>query len=420
MMMATVFSTARRWVVVSALVGAAACSGPGMDPGAFGPRPEPVTVVEVAPVGTGSVLDELVTNATLEAERQADLFPLTTGKVLSVLVDEGDRVVRGQLLATVEATALGAGAERAGAEVAKQARDLDRLTELHGRGAVSDLELQNAQHALATARSSAREASASYSGARIEAPFDGLVALRDVRVGALASPSTRAFQVVDPTTTRVVAAIPERDAGRVTVGQLVRLVSAYDPSMSAMGRVDRVSPVVDANTGTLRVTVVADPGQTALRPGQFVSVRLVVDRHDDVLVVPRDTIVYEDGRPIVYRMVVDEPKAEAEVPAADAPAAGGFDLSKWFGGGAPAEPVADEEPTVAYVARRTPVVLGLVDQELAEIKEGLAAGDPVVVVGQSNLRDGAPVRTPEMVREAEAAAEAKKSAEAPGTGGSEG
>jgi multidrug efflux pump subunit AcrA (membrane-fusion protein) len=82
--------------------------------------------------------------------------------------------------------------------------------------------------------------------------------------------------------------------------------------------------------------------------------------------------------------------------------------------------VADEEPTVAYVARRTPVVLGLVDQELAEIKEGLAAGDPVVVVGQSNLRDGAPVRTPEMVREAEAAAEAKKSAEAPGTGGSEG
>jgi membrane fusion protein (multidrug efflux system) len=365
-----------------------------------------VSVVEVSLVGRGAVADQVSASAVVESELTANLVPEATGIINEILADEGDPVVEGQVLATLENVALGTGAARARAEVARLADQASRTRALFEQGAISARELGEAEHALNTARLSLREASAGYGNTRILAPFDGVVALRNVKVGELATSATMAFQIVDLDALRVVASFPERELGRVRPGQPVRLASAYDTEQAATGIVQRVSPVVDSNTGTFRVTVSVDPGQTVLRPGQFVTVTVEVGRHQGVPVVPKKALVYEDGVPVVYR-VVDAPEPEADAEDAEADEASDGEGGSWwpFGGQEEVvddEEVEDDEPKgPKLVAERRVVTLGLVDDDWAEVEEGVDPDDTVVTVGQSHLRDGARVRPQETADDVE-------------------
>ncbi len=358
---------------------------------------ERATVVETQTVATGSVGDSLSSSAVVESEAMADLFPVTSGIVKEIRVEEGDPVVEGQVLAVIDNASVAAGSARARADVERLQAEVARLESLSAQGAVSSREVDEARHSLRTARTSAWEAGAGVGQTRIKSPINGIVAMRDIRVGELASSGARAFQVVDLDRLRVVASLPERDLPRVAVGQSVTLVSAYDPNVKTTGVVGRVAPVVDPTSGTFRVTVNLSQDQTVLRPGQFVSVEIEVDRHDDVLVIPREAVVYEDGSPVAYRMI-DKP---IEVDTGDEEAEDGEDAD------------SDTEDTgPKFIAERVVITVGLMDNTWAEITEGMALDDEVVVVGQSNLRDSAPIRTPAMVAEAELRAEARADAAA--------
>lgn len=372
--------------------------GPGGPGGEGGPRKEPVTVVEVQEVAPGEVAETLKASAVVESERAASLFPSASGVVLSIHADEGDHVTAGQLLAVLDNVSLDATAERAIAEVGRLEEQVREMEALASSGAVSSRELDDLRYQLQTARTSRREASRTFGQTRITAPFAGVVARRNVRLGELATGGTAAFEVVDLAQLRVVASLPERDLSRVAVGQPARLISAYDPDAVAIGRVSRISPVVDAGSGTFRATIEVAGDQRVLRPGQFVTVDLEVDRRRDVVVVPKRAVVYEDGNPVVYTKIVAPPpeeKAEEVASATDA----GF-LASLFGKKAepPAEDAeAEEEAADApkWVAERVPVKLGLVDEINAEILEGVEGGENVIVLGQSHLRDGARIRTPD-------------------------
>lgn len=370
-------------------------------------KPEPVTVVELGTAERGAVAEVLTTSASVESEASADIVPSTTGIVVSVHHDEGDPVKKGDLLAVLDNVNLDASAERASADLRRLQGQYDEMLRLKASGAVSSRELEDLAYQLENAKTSMREASRSFGQTRLVAPFDGVVAARDVRVGELAGSGRAAFKVVDLTTLRVVAQLPERDLSRVAVGQKAVLISAYDEDARTDGEVQRIAPVVDAASGTFRVTVSVDPAQKALRPGQFVTVDLEVDRREDVVVVPRKAIVYEDGAPVVY---VYGPATEEDLAASKKKSKGGGDWgggdwgsgaggggSSWwaslFGGEEEAdEAKADEAPAEVWVARRTSVELGLVDADRAQILSGLDEGARVITVGQSHLRDGARVR----------------------------
>lgn len=333
-----------------------ACGGD--EKGAEEEDARPVTVVETQVVERGSVVERIATTAVVEAERSADLVPVNPGTVLSVHADDGDAVQRGDLLAVLENVALQAGADRSRAEVARleaQLRDSERL---HAQGAISQRDLDDLRYQVQSARVNAREAGRSYGQTRLTAPFDGVVGRRDVKVGELATGSTVAFQIVDLESLLVRADLPERDMGRVRTGQTARLVSAYDEELRGTGIVERVAPVIDPSSGTFRVTVDLGPDEP-LRPGQFVKVELEVDRHEDVLVVPRKAVLWEDGRAHVFVMAPSEEE-----------------------GAGPDDRVAD----------RRLLEPGLMDDLSMEVLGGIEVGDEVIVVGQSNLKEGARVR----------------------------
>ena len=392
----------------------AACSGSSAEKRgewSKGAKGERASVVSVEPAGLGEVAEYLVTNATVESESQADLFPQVSGRVVKVFKDDGDPVVRGEVLAIVENVGLDANAERATSELKKQESETEKLRVLHAKGAISDKELADAVYLLQSARTSSREARATFGETKIRAPFDGVVAAREVRVGGSASSGQRAFQVVDLSKLRVVAALPEREMSRVQVDQAVRLNSAYDESQEAVGRVERVAPVVDAASGTFRVTISLDASQSLLRPGQFVTVQIEVERRTQVLTVPRPSVVYEDGLPVVYRMIDKPPEEEDEKKEDDA----SKEKSSWFSFGKPPSAEKDKDDTEEdekpqKVAERVSVELGLMDDKLAQILSGVEEGDVILVIGQSSLRDGALVQTPEMAQAEKEAEAAKKEA----------
>jgi membrane fusion protein (multidrug efflux system) len=324
--------------------------------------------------------------------------------VLKVLRDDGDKVRKGDVLAILENVSLDANAQRAAAELAKQEAETEKQRSLFAKGAISEKELADAEYLLKSAQTSALEAKHSFGETKLRAPFDGVVAAREVRVGETASGGQRAFQVVDLNRLRVVASLPERDMGRVRLGQTVRLVSAYDAERKGEGTVVRLSPIVDATSGTFRVTIALAPDQSVLRPGQFVEVNIEVDRRVDVLTVPRPAVVYEDGLPVVFHMVEPPPPEEKEASDEKEEA----ETSWWAKKDEDEDDDASELDIPKKSAKRMSIELGLVDDTSAEVLSGIAQGDLIVVIGQSNLKDGASIRTPEMLKEAEEKAAAEK------------
>ncbi|RME20883.1 MAG: efflux RND transporter periplasmic adaptor subunit [Deltaproteobacteria bacterium] len=369
-------------------------------------EPDRRVLVEAAPVQRGDVADYLVTTGTLESEAQADIIPEATGVVTRILVEEGDTVRRGQLLAELSNPSLEAAAERARVELARARREAESARALHARGAISDAELRAAEDALTTAEASFSEAAATSDFTRIESPIDGTVAVRDLRVGELAGQG-RAFQIVDLDHLRVIVRLPEKDLDRVRVGQPVVLQGAYDDQPRGQGRVARISPVVDPQTGTVRVTIEVDADTTDLRPGQFVKVRIEVARHEDVLTIPRRALTWIDGEPVAWKVVdatpdeaedsSDEGAAEEAAGSDDGP---GF-LAKLLGrtGNEDEADGTDEEPAPPpwplREAERADLEIGFVDTTSVEVLSGLAEGDLVVTVGNDNLRSGTPLRLPD-------------------------
>lgn len=343
----------------------------------------PVTVVQAAEVVTGEVSDALLASATIEAEAMADLSPVASGMVIEVARDVGDKVRKGELLAVIENANLDASQQVTASEVRSIGQRLEEMERLFAQGAVSSRDLEDLRQQFTTSQIRAQEASRSAGETRLVAPFTGVVAARDVKVGELASSAKRAFQVVDLSTLRVRAKLPERDLGRVRVGQTARLVSAYDEARTATATVTRISPVVEVTSGTFEVLLTVDPSQDALRPGQYVSVELQVDRHEGVVVIPRDAIVWDHGQPVAFRMEpappepVDTDTTEEEEPEAD-------DTDK--------KPEVDTGPRL--IARRVELALGLMDARSAEVTSGLTLGDRIIVIGQMGLKDGARVREP--------------------------
>src|SRR5690606_25335969 len=210
---------------------------------------------------------------------RVDVVPRQAGTVVEVLVEEGDRVRAGQVLARLDDAEWRLQADQAEArataarEAAARARslqDLELVSEQEVERLVSEARVAEAELGLARLR---------VDHARITAPIAGTVTHRYVERGQLVNTSSAAFGIADLDRLEALVGVPEREASRVHVGQVARVVLQEGAGPVAEGRVERIRPVVDATSGTVQVTVTipaANDG-VVLRPGQFVNIDLVTE-----------------------------------------------------------------------------------------------------------------------------------------------
>jgi membrane fusion protein (multidrug efflux system) len=355
-------------------------------------------LVETKAVASGSVAQQLITHGSLESEAAADITPEAAGVVTQINAEEGDFVTKGQLLAVLSSPSLEARNERAQVELLQAQRIAKQANTLHEQGAISDTEFSEAKATLAIAEASFREARKSRGFARLTSPINGTVAVRNVRLGELAGGAQPAFQVVDLDRLRVIVQLSEKDLSNLHTGQSVELAGAYDEDARASGSVLRISPVVDAQTGTVRVTIAVETGTTSLRPGQFVKVRIETDRHSDVLTIPRKAVYWQDGNPVAWR-VIPKPANEDEEQEDDEPESeeSGFFAKMFSDDDNEDDEVEKEDPwknVPLRIVERVNLEVGYTDADLAEIVSGLNIDDQIVTLGGETLRPSAQIKLP--------------------------
>ena len=300
--------------------------------------------VEVSAVARRSIAASYAGTASLEAPQEAQVVAKTSGVLLQLFAEEGDRVKAGQVLARIDADKTRLEVERQQATVNKLANNYRRSQELLAQRLVSTEASDQIRYDLESARASLGLAKLELSYTNITAPISGVIAQRMVKAGNLVALNSPVFRVVNTAHLEGVLNVPERETGRLKAGLPVRMVVDAVNGKFFVGKVDRISPVVDAGSGTFRV-VCAFENAADLRPGMFGRMEIVYDQRADVLTLPRTALLEDEGESAVY--IVREKKAV-----------------------------------------RVPVQLGYMDGELAEVRSGLRLGDQVITAGKVAVRDG--------------------------------
>lgn len=358
----------------------AACSGgePGKDANSTAQASIPV---EVAAAKHQSVTANYSGTATLEAVGDTQVVAKTTGIVLKILVEEGARVQKGQLLAQLDDDAARNKLEQASATLKKAQAAYDKSEKGLALKITPRADYDRDKYDLETQKAVVGGAQLDLSYTRIVAPISGVIAKRSIKLGNLVQTNQNLFQIVDLDPLEAVLNVPERDLHTLKPGQTVQMkVDALD-GKSFAGTIARIAPVVDAASGTFRATCQFRDDTQTLKPGMFGRIEVAYDQRHDALVVPRTALVEEDGESAVFIIEPAPPKAKTDKP----------DGKK----GKPGEAVAAEQakPILpGFVAKRRIVKTGYVEGDRVEIRDGLKDGERVITIGRNAVRDGTEVQ----------------------------
>lgn len=322
-----------------------------------------------------SISDYFETTSRVAAYHQVEVMAEAVQRVSEVLVEEGDRVERGQVLAELDKRETLASLRQQEIQVSQYETDYDRARRGFEAGVTPRMEYDNARFAYEQGKANLESQRIQLEHLTVEAPMSGIVTEVIARPGMMMSSGTPVCTIVDPDTYQLVINPPEREMRRLREGQTaaVRLDAAPDRTFTAT--VSRVNPSVDPASGTVRTTLLfEDASAEDLLESAFARVQLVMTTREDALLIPRDAILEEAGREYVYVVAPHDALSQDELDSDE-----------------PTETFI-EEFGERLVARRVDVETGLQDSYYTEIVEGLDEDSRVVTMGHHNLRHGADVR----------------------------
>jgi RND family efflux transporter MFP subunit len=329
-------------------------------------KPRPPPLVQVQKVIARDVPVEVRAPVDLRPMLSADVGSKTLGYLSAVLVDRGDRVKRGQLLAVVrpsdlpdQLTAARSTIAQVQAQSALARTNLERARSLAPQGVVSQQELQQAQSqfqasqaALSAAQAQVGAVSTRIGETKIESPIDGVIAERRLDPGALVGGqggNNVILTVARTDVLRVFISVNERDAQGLTLDKQARVELDAMPGHPYAGQVVRLAPEFDPVTRTLQAEVQIPNPDFTLRPGMYGQGFITIETHPQRAVAPIEAVqISEDA---AYAFVVE-----------------------------------------GDVVHRRKLKLGIDGGDWMEILEGLKPGEEVVVAGIESLAEGAKVR----------------------------
>jgi RND family efflux transporter MFP subunit len=397
--------------------------------------------VKVAPVSRGLITRTLLVTGSLRSDQEVQLSSKVLGRVEGVFVKEGDRVRKGQLLVSLEQADFQAQLAQARAALesarirrsqtqateqlrytqtdsaiaqarqavaAAQARllqaqaaqreasaNLARAENLHREGAISaqqrdsmrtadetaragvtvaeemlaqakqSLEvaranrvqyqltredIRAAEQAVKQAQAQVALASDQLRNTRLLSPISGLVSLKLVSLGETVSPGLPLLTLVGLDSIYFEAEVPETEVANLALGQSVEVTVDAAPGRTLTGTLRRIVRAITSSSRTFRLRIaLPPPPDLLLSPGSFARGRILIGRRTNALLIPKDALQTTLGESFIF--------------------------------------LAENNR-----ARRSSVKLGWSDPDHVEILHGAAAGDRVIVVGASTLRDGDPIR----------------------------
>jgi membrane fusion protein, multidrug efflux system len=334
-------------LAVSVLV--AACGKGNQDAAAGTDEEDTVPIpVETSLPSRGDIFAVYAGTAPIEAYAEADVVAKVAGEVREILVEEGDDVKEGQILARLDGDKLRLELSESGARLQKLKRDYERNVDLKKKGLISTGDFDKIQYDMEALEATYNLAKLELDYTQIRAPIDGVISERYVKIGNTIDVGDPVFRVTSLDPLVAYLHVPEREYRSIAEGQPAGIEIDALPGQTVQAAVTRVSPIVDPATGTFKITIEISDPERRIKPGMFGRIGIVYDKHQNALQVPRSAILEEGGHDSVF--VVEDDKAT-----------------------------------------RKPVTTGYSNKGMVEIIDGLGDTDRIVTVGQVGLREGATV-----------------------------
>jgi len=340
---------------------------------------KPPVAVDVAVATLQTLVEGVDVTGSLDPKFWADVKTQIPGLVKQVYVTEWVRVAKGTPLARIdvaetealvkraEAAVEAAKAGEAQAQVAisraerEQARSLklkesglatqQSIDDARTEAEAAKARLDSAKAQIRVAEEDLRQARARLAKGTVTSPLDGVVAMRALNVGDLASDAATGkpiFRIVDNRLLNLTVTVPSVDSAKVKVGQFLEFSVDSLPGKTFSGKVMFVNPELSPEDRSLKVIAEVRNQPEQLKGGLFAKGRIVTGERKNLVLIPRSAIV-------------------------------GLDLSLAKG---------VVSTVSAGVAQRREVVTGAVSGEMVEIVSGLKAGEQYVIRGGFNLKDG--------------------------------
>jgi membrane fusion protein (multidrug efflux system) len=273
----------------------------------------PLLHVQTAAVSDRPMPEFLVLTGSLRADQESNIAADANGKVLQVLVERGQAVTRGRVIATLDArsASLGATAAEAQAKFAQSQleqaqKECGRVNHLLETGAISqaDYDRQTSQctaqqWSAAAAEAQQQSATKLLGDTRIRAPFDGIIGERMVNVGQYVQPSTQVASIYTPDPLRLQVTVPEANLADVKQGTPVTFSVAAFGDERFKATVKYISPNVRESTRDLVVEAIASNSDGRLRPGMFAVARLELSERPHT-VVPVEAVKRDETEARVF------------------------------------------------------------------------------------------------------------------------
>ncbi len=300
--------------------------------------------VEVTIISKGDISNYILLSSNLETEIMADVYARIQGIVQEIKKEEGQYVKKNEVMLTLEAREYELAAQKAEIDFLQQESNFKRLAKMYEENLLSNEEFERAKFTRDASEVQKNEALLNLDYMQIRSTISGRVGERLAKIGTRIQPTDKLFSVVDNSHVIAVVYVPEKNLNQLKIGQKALVYSDHIQGKAFDAWIKRISPVVDPASGTFKVTVGVRNTRKMLRPGMFVNAHIILDTHENVVLVPKTAIVYENEYMNVF-IVRD---------------------------------------SLAHKIRLTP---GYEDNTKIESLKDIEAGDQIVVIGQAGMKD---------------------------------
>ncbi|RYG39971.1 MAG: efflux RND transporter periplasmic adaptor subunit, partial [Chitinophagaceae bacterium] len=270
------------------------------------------------------------------------------GRVINVLVDEGDKVRKGQTLAVVKTDNLSVEAQTAREAYATALRDKERFENAYKTGGVTQQQVDQAALNLKNAAARVQQANIKVSDANLRASINGIINKRLIEPGSVLAAGTKLFEIVDVSKLTLDIAVTESQVANLKTGDTVTITASVMPDKKFSGKISFIAPKADESMNFPVKIEVANNKDAFLKAGMYGSANFAFPQRAPVILVPRGAFVGSVASNQVF--VLKNGKAELRS-----------------------------------------VTSGRIVGEQVEVVNGLKAGEEVITSGQINLVNGSPV-----------------------------
>jgi len=322
---------------------------PPAEPTQAGPRRgnQPVSI-EVATAKTVTLDRKIEAVGTTRALQSVDIVPSAEGRITSLEITPGQEVKAGAVIARLDDEMEVATLEEMKSAVEEKERALERAQTLIRSNTISQASLEQLRSGNAVAQAALARAQRSFKDRTVRAPFDGVLGITSVDLGARVDTSTVLTTLDDLSEVEIEFRLPETVYGQITAGQAIEATSAAFPDRRFTGQVDAIDSRIDQTSRSFRVRARLPNEDRTLPVGMFMRLDLNLASRQGT-VVPEEALMVQG--PATYLFVIAD-----------------------------------------GVARQQKVETGQRRSGFVEITEGVSEGDVIASRGIQSLRDGSKVR----------------------------